>query len=73
MPLDVMIASSEDQTWPDMHKGQMKLKIRVRRMKESRDIRGWSPGLLPLKEKAEVCMKSEWRKEGRGAWRACLV
>ncbi|XP_063145410.1 dual specificity protein phosphatase 8 isoform X2 [Candoia aspera] len=40
MPLDVMIAPSEDQTWPDMHKGQMKLKIRVRRMKEGRDIRG---------------------------------
>ncbi|KAF7245405.1 Dual specificity protein phosphatase 8 [Varanus komodoensis] len=40
MPLDVLLASSEDQFWPDMHKGQMKLKIRVRRMKDSRDMRG---------------------------------
>ncbi|XP_062973199.1 dual specificity protein phosphatase 8 isoform X2 [Elgaria multicarinata webbii] len=40
MPLDVMIAPPEDQFWPDMHNGQMKLKIRVRRMKDSRDMRG---------------------------------
>ncbi|XP_062433982.1 dual specificity protein phosphatase 8 isoform X2 [Rhea pennata] len=40
MPLDVMIAPSEDQFWTDMHEGQLKLKIRVRRMKESRDMRG---------------------------------
>ncbi|XP_053802531.1 dual specificity protein phosphatase 8 isoform X2 [Vidua chalybeata] len=40
MPVDVMIAPSEDQFWTDMREGQMKLKIRVRRMKESRDKRG---------------------------------
>ncbi|XP_010216037.1 PREDICTED: dual specificity protein phosphatase 8 isoform X2 [Tinamus guttatus] len=40
MPLDVMLAPSEDQFWTDMHEGQLKLKIRVRRMKESRDMRG---------------------------------
>ncbi|XP_074903983.1 dual specificity protein phosphatase 8 isoform X2 [Buteo buteo] len=40
MPVDVMIAPSEDQFWTDMREGQMKLKIRVRRMKESRDMRG---------------------------------
>ncbi|XP_068800876.1 dual specificity protein phosphatase 8 isoform X2 [Struthio camelus] len=40
MPLDVMIAPSKDQFWTDMHEGQLKLKIRVRRMKESRDMRG---------------------------------
>ncbi|XP_034626193.1 dual specificity protein phosphatase 8 isoform X2 [Trachemys scripta elegans] len=40
MPLDVMITPSENQFWMDMHEGQMKLKIRVRRMKESRDMRG---------------------------------
>ncbi|XP_064019240.1 dual specificity protein phosphatase 8 isoform X2 [Pogoniulus pusillus] len=40
MPVDVMIAPSEDQFWPDMREGQMKLKIRVRRMKESREMRG---------------------------------
>ncbi|KAJ7422766.1 dual specificity protein phosphatase 8 [Willisornis vidua] len=40
MPVDVMIAPSDDQFWTDMREGQMKLKIRVRRMKESRDKRG---------------------------------
>nr|XP_038035840.1 dual specificity protein phosphatase 8 isoform X2 [Anas platyrhynchos] len=40
MPVDVMLAPAEDQFWTDMHEGQMKLKIRVRRMKESRDMRG---------------------------------
>lgn len=46
MPVDVVIAPSEDQFWTDMREGQMKLKIRVRRMKESRDMRGLSAGRL---------------------------
>lgn len=46
MPVDVMLAPSEDQFWTDVHEGQMKLKIRVRRMKESRDMRGLSGGRL---------------------------
>lgn len=41
-----MIAPSEDQFWTDMREGQMKLKIRVRRMKESRDMRGLSASRL---------------------------
>lgn len=46
MPVDIMLAPAEDQFWTDMHEGQMKLKIRVRRMKESRDMRGLSAGRL---------------------------
>lgn len=48
MPVDVMIAPSEDHFWTDMREGQMKLKIRVRRMKESRDKRGLSAGPAPF-------------------------
>lgn len=43
-----MIAPSEDQLWTDMRERQMKLKIRVRRMKESRDMRGLSAGTAPF-------------------------
>ncbi|XP_030621037.1 dual specificity protein phosphatase 8 [Chanos chanos] len=37
MPVDVVIAPP---VWPEMHESEMKLKIRVRRMKEGRDLRG---------------------------------
>lgn len=46
MPLDVMIAPAEDCFWPDLQDTNMRLKIRVRRMKEGRELRGlYSPGL----------------------------
>lgn len=64
MPVDVMIAPSEDQFWTDMREGQMKLKIRVRRMKESRDMRGLSAGRL---------LSFRWGRRGkRGLLRALL-
>ncbi|XP_026863812.2 dual specificity protein phosphatase 8 isoform X1 [Electrophorus electricus] len=37
MPVDVVIAPP---LWTDMHESEMKLKIRVRRIKEGRDLRG---------------------------------
>lgn len=45
MPLDVVIAPAEDCFWPDLQDTDMRLKIRVRRMKEGRELRGvYSPG-----------------------------
>lgn len=45
MPLDVVIAPAEDCFWPDLQETDMRLKIRVRRMKEGRELRGvYSPG-----------------------------
>lgn len=43
MPLDVMIAPAEDCFWPDLQETNMRLKIRVRRMKEGRELRGVYP------------------------------
>lgn len=74
MPVDVMIAPSEDQFWTDMREGQMKLKIRVRRMKESRDMRGLSASRL---------LSFRWGRRGKrgllrlspalpGGWRSPL-
>ncbi|XP_028304247.1 dual specificity protein phosphatase 8 isoform X2 [Gouania willdenowi] len=40
MPLDVVITPVEDCFWPDLHGTDMRLKIRVRRMKEGRELRG---------------------------------
>ncbi|XP_051916034.1 dual specificity protein phosphatase 8 isoform X2 [Hippocampus zosterae] len=40
MPLDVVISPAEDRFWPDLHDTDMRLKIRVRRMKEGRELRG---------------------------------
>lgn len=40
MPLDVVIAPAEDCFWPDLRDTDMRLKIRVRRMKEGRELRG---------------------------------
>ncbi|XP_026221592.1 dual specificity protein phosphatase 8a isoform X2 [Anabas testudineus] len=41
MPLDVVIAPVEDCFWPDLQTDtDMRLKIRVRRMKEGRELRG---------------------------------
>ncbi|XP_061577433.1 dual specificity protein phosphatase 8 isoform X2 [Cololabis saira] len=40
MPLNVVIAPAEDCFWPDLHDTDMRLKIRVRRMKEGRELRG---------------------------------
>ncbi|XP_019749690.1 dual specificity protein phosphatase 8 isoform X2 [Hippocampus comes] len=40
MPLDVVISPAEDRFWPDPHDTDMRLKIRVRRMKEGRELRG---------------------------------
>ncbi|XP_058502314.1 dual specificity protein phosphatase 8 isoform X2 [Solea solea] len=40
MPLDVVIAPAEDCFWPDLQGTDMRLKIRVRRMKEGRELRG---------------------------------
>lgn len=37
MPVDVVIAPS---LWTDMHESEMKLKMRVRRIKDGRDLRG---------------------------------
>lgn len=43
MPLDVMFAPAEDCFWPDLQETNMRLKIRVRRMKEGRELRGVYP------------------------------
>ncbi|XP_063765643.1 dual specificity protein phosphatase 8 isoform X2 [Eleginops maclovinus] len=43
MPLDVVIAPPEDCFWPDLQDTDMRLKIRVRRMKEGRELRGVYP------------------------------
>lgn len=43
MPLDVVIAPAEDCFWPDLRDTDMRLKIRVRRMKEGRELRGVYP------------------------------
>ncbi|KAM4618842.1 dual specificity protein phosphatase 8 isoform 2-T2 [Polymixia lowei] len=40
MPLDVVITPAEDCFWPDLQETDMRLKIRVRRMKEGRELRG---------------------------------
>ncbi|XP_029009104.1 dual specificity protein phosphatase 8 isoform X2 [Betta splendens] len=41
MPLDVVIAPAEDCFWPDLQTDtDMRLKIRVRRMKQGRELRG---------------------------------
>ncbi|XP_030646622.1 dual specificity protein phosphatase 8 isoform X2 [Chanos chanos] len=41
MPLDVVLVPPEDCIWPaEVKRGGMRLKIRVRRMKEGRDLRG---------------------------------
>lgn len=40
MPLDVVIAPAEDCFWPNLQESDMRLKIRVRRMKEGRELRG---------------------------------
>ncbi|KAM9376489.1 dual specificity protein phosphatase 8 isoform 2-T3 [Pholidichthys leucotaenia] len=40
MPLDVVIAPVEDCFWPELQDTDMRLKIRVRRMKEGRELRG---------------------------------
>ncbi|XP_013889836.1 dual specificity protein phosphatase 8, partial [Austrofundulus limnaeus] len=40
MPLDVVIAPAEDCFWPDLQDTDMRLKIRVRRMKQGRELRG---------------------------------
>lgn len=43
MPLDVVITPAEDCFWPDLRDTDMRLKIRVRRMKEGRELRGVYP------------------------------
>ncbi|KAG7468399.1 hypothetical protein MATL_G00142560 [Megalops atlanticus] len=40
MPVDMVIAPPEESFWQEMHESEMKLKIRVRRMKEGRELRG---------------------------------
>lgn len=40
MPLDVVIAPAEDCFWPELQETDMRLKIRVRRMKKGRELRG---------------------------------
>ncbi|KAM6961164.1 dual specificity protein phosphatase 8 isoform 2-T2 [Aplochiton taeniatus] len=40
MPLDVVIAPAEDCFWPELQDTDMRLKIRVRRMKAGRELRG---------------------------------
>ncbi|XP_054631649.1 dual specificity protein phosphatase 8 isoform X2 [Dunckerocampus dactyliophorus] len=40
MPLDVVISPAEDRFWPDLQETDMRLKIRVRRMKKGRELRG---------------------------------
>lgn len=40
MPVDMVIAPPEDSFWQEAQDNQMKLKIRVRRMKEGRELRG---------------------------------
>ncbi|XP_041131993.1 dual specificity protein phosphatase 8-like isoform X2 [Polyodon spathula] len=40
MPVDIVIAPTEELFWTEMHDSEMKLKIRVRRMKEARELRG---------------------------------
>lgn len=40
MPLDVVLASPEQRFWSGSRRTGMRLKIRVRRMKEARELRG---------------------------------
>ncbi|KAI1903972.1 hypothetical protein AGOR_G00000900 [Albula goreensis] len=40
MPVNALIAPPERRLWSEMHESEMKLKMRVRRMKEGRDLRG---------------------------------
>lgn len=40
MPLDVVIAPAEDCFWPVLQESDRRLKIRVRRTKEGRELRG---------------------------------
>ncbi|XP_077567326.1 dual specificity protein phosphatase 8 isoform X2 [Stigmatopora nigra] len=40
MPLDVVIAGGQDRFWTDSRDADMRLKMRVRRMKEGRELRG---------------------------------
>lgn len=57
MPLDVVIAPAEDCFWPDLQDTDMRLKIRVRRMKEGRELRGvYSPGFRAGEVKC-VCVR----------------
>ncbi|KAJ8406514.1 hypothetical protein AAFF_G00300880 [Aldrovandia affinis] len=41
MPVDMVISPLEDSFWQEAQDGQMRLKIRVRRMKEGRELRAW--------------------------------
>lgn len=52
MPLDVVIAPAEDCFWPDLQDTDMRLKIRVRRMKQGRELRG----VYPPGEQRRVCV-----------------
>lgn len=57
MPLDVVIAPAEDCFWPDLQDTDMRLKIRVRRMKEGRELRGvYPPGLWNRRSDVCVCV-----------------
>lgn len=56
MPLDVVIAPVEDCFWPDLQDTDMRLKIRVRRMKEGREFRGVYPPGLRAGEGMCVCV-----------------
>lgn len=58
MPLDVVIAPAEDCFWPDLQDTDMRLKIRVRRMKEGRELRGvYSPGGEGIR--VSVCVQGD--------------
>lgn len=59
MPLDVVIAPAEDCFWPDLQDTDMRLKIRVRRMKEGRELRGVYPPGFRAAEVMCVCV-SVW-------------
>ncbi|KAI5098436.1 dual specificity protein phosphatase 8-like [Silurus meridionalis] len=68
MPVDVVIAPP---LWTDMHESEMKLKMRVRRIKDGRDLRG---GLEHAWEKGTEVVKQETCDGMRGfaAFSSCF-
>lgn len=62
MPLDVVIAPAEDCFWPDLQDTDMRLKIRVRRMKQGRELRGVYPPGFRSEKVMYVCVSVQVNK-----------
>lgn len=72
MPLDVVIAPAEDCFWPELQESDMRLKIRVRRMKQGRELRGVYPrGALTAAVDVCVCVQ-EIRNSYMYRMKACV-